>query len=99
MCSGICSLGRSTIPSGNRPSSLTLRAYATVFGTRRRGRGRCVTRGELLAKVGPFREAYARHGLATHAAALAFRVLVALVPLTLLGIALLGALGLEDVWR
>lgn len=58
-----------------------------------------MSRSELLAKVGPVREAYARHGLATHAAAIAFRVLVALVPLSLLGIALLGALGLDDVWR
>jgi membrane protein len=54
---------------------------------------------EVLARAAPIREAYAEHGLATHAAAIAFRVLVALVPLTLLGIALLGALDLEDVWR
>jgi len=32
-------------------------------------------------------------------AALAFRVLASLVPLTLLGLGLLGAFGLEDVWR
>jgi membrane protein len=38
------------------------------------------------------------HRLTTHAAAVAFRVLVALVPLLLLGIAMLGVLGLEDVW-
>jgi membrane protein len=38
------------------------------------------------------------HRLTTHAAAVAFRVLVALVPLVLLGIAMLGVLGLEDVW-
>lgn len=57
-----------------------------------------VTRKELLAKTGPVREAYGAHGLATHAAAIAFRVLVALVPLALLFVALLGALGLEDVW-
>jgi membrane protein len=53
---------------------------------------------ELLRRAAPARAAYAEHGLATHAAAIAFRLLVALVPLTLLGIALLGALGLEDVW-
>lgn len=39
------------------------------------------------------------HRLPTHAAAIAFRVLVALVPLVLLGTALLGTLGLESVWR
>jgi membrane protein len=33
-----------------------------------------------------------------YAAAIAFRVLVSLVPLALLGLGLLGALGLEDVW-
>jgi len=57
-----------------------------------------VTREELLAKAGPVREAYGLHGLATHAAAIAFRVLIAVGPLLLLGTALLGALGLEDVW-
>jgi membrane protein len=34
-----------------------------------------------------------------YAAAIAFRVLVSLVPLALLGLGLLGALGLEDVWH
>lgn len=57
-----------------------------------------MTRAELLAKVRPIREAYSEHGLATHAAAIAFRLLVALVPLVLLAVSLLGALGLEDVW-
>jgi membrane protein len=33
-----------------------------------------------------------------YSAAIAFRVLVSLVPLALLGLGLLGALGLEDVW-
>jgi membrane protein len=33
-----------------------------------------------------------------HTGAIAFRVLVALVPLVLLGLGILGALGLEDVW-
>lgn len=53
----------------------------------------------LRARVGPLREALRRHRLPTHAAAIAFRVLVALVPLLLLGVALLGVLGLESVWR
>lgn len=39
------------------------------------------------------------HELLTYASAIAFRALVALVPLTLLGIALLGALGRPDVWH
>lgn len=39
------------------------------------------------------------HELLTYASAIAFRALVALVPLTLLGVALLGALGRPDVWH
>jgi membrane protein len=37
--------------------------------------------------------------LLTYAAAIAFQGLVALVPLALLGLGLLGVLGLEDTWR
>jgi membrane protein len=44
-------------------------------------------------------EAFVRHDLPTFTSALAFRVLVSLVPLALLGLALLGAFGLEGVWR
>jgi membrane protein len=40
----------------------------------------------------------AQHHLWTYASAISFRALVALVPLVLLGLALLSALGLEDVW-
>jgi membrane protein len=40
----------------------------------------------------------ARHRLGTHASAIAFRILVSLVPLVLLALGLLGALGLRDVW-
>jgi membrane protein len=58
-----------------------------------------MSRRELLARAAPIRAAYAEHGLATHAAAIAFRVLVALVPLALLSIALLGAFDLDDTWR
>jgi membrane protein len=39
------------------------------------------------------------HKLPVYSAALAFQTLVALVPVTLLGLAILGASGLEDVWR
>jgi membrane protein len=56
-------------------------------------------RRRLLARAAPVREAYAEHGLATHAAAIAFRVLVALPPVLLLSAALLGTFGLEDTWR
>jgi membrane protein len=43
--------------------------------------------------------ASAEHQLTTYASAIAFRSLVALVPLTLLGLALLHVFGLEEVWR
>ncbi len=44
-------------------------------------------------------EEFRKRDLLTYASAIAFRGLVALVPLTLLGLGLLGALGLPDVWR
>jgi membrane protein len=42
---------------------------------------------------------FAKHGLLDHASAMAFAVLKALVPLTLLGLAVLGAAGQQHVWR
>jgi membrane protein len=39
------------------------------------------------------------HKLPVYSAALAFQTLTALVPITLLGLAILGVAGLEDVWR
>ena len=42
---------------------------------------------------------FAKHELLDHAGAIAFAVLKSLIPLTLLGLALLGALGEERVWR
>ena len=43
-------------------------------------------------------DAFAEHNLLTYAAAIAFQGLVALIPLTLLGLGLLGAAGRQDVW-
>jgi membrane protein len=43
-------------------------------------------------------DAFSDHDLLTYACAIAFQVLKSLVPLGLLGIALLGALGRQDVW-
>jgi membrane protein len=45
------------------------------------------------------KDAVARHRLLTFASAVSFRALVALVPLTLLGLGVLGALGQESVWE
>lgn len=42
---------------------------------------------------------FAKHGLLDHASAIAFAVLKALVPLTLLGLAVLGAVGERRVWK
>jgi membrane protein len=43
--------------------------------------------------------AFVEHNLLTYAAAIAFQALIALVPLVLLALGLLGAFGMEDVWR
>jgi YihY family inner membrane protein len=44
------------------------------------------------------RKRFAEHELLTYAGALAFQVVKSLIPLSLLGIALLGAVGRRDVW-
>jgi membrane protein len=43
--------------------------------------------------------AFVKHNLLTYAAAIAFQGLIALVPLTLLSLGLLGATGHKDVWK
>ena len=55
-------------------------------------------RSDTAGFVRDVASACAEHRLTTHASAIAFRILVSLVPLTLLGLGLLGALGLGDVW-
>ncbi len=42
---------------------------------------------------------FAKHALLDHAGAIAFAVLKAVIPLTLFGLAVLGALGDQHVWR
>jgi membrane protein len=59
-------------------------------GTRRKHRRHPV--------AAPIVETFAEHNLLTYAAAIAFQGLVALVPLTLLGLGLLGATGRQEVW-
>ena len=53
------------------------------------------TRGPL---VDDLRSRLTEHGLPIYASAIAFRALVALIPLVLLGLGLLGALGLQSTW-
>ena len=60
--------------------------------TRRRAR----TRGKSV--VEPIVALFAEHNLLTYAAAIAFQGLVALVPMTLLGLGILGATGHRSVW-
>jgi membrane protein len=51
------------------------------------------------ALVRDIADAFVEHNLLTYAAAIAFQGLIALVPLTLLSLGLLGATGHQDVWR
>jgi membrane protein len=55
-------------------------------------------RRELLDLAREVGSALRRHRLGTHSSAVAFRVLVSMPPLALLGIGLLGAFDLESVW-
>src|SRR3954462_416417 len=48
--------------------------------------------------VAPIAETFAEHNLLTYAAAIAFQGLISLVPMTLLGLGLLGATGPKEVW-
>jgi membrane protein len=52
----------------------------------------------IRAFVALWSELFARHNLLTWASAIAFQVLVALVPLTVLALGILGALGERSVW-
>jgi membrane protein len=61
----------------------------------RTARGRAARLREVARLVAA---AFQEHDLLTYASAISFRALIALVPLVLLGLALLGALGLQDVW-
>jgi membrane protein len=56
-------------------------------------------RQELKAFVKRLVECFEEHNLVGHAHAIAWKVLFALVPLTLAGIAVLGFLGMESVWE
>jgi membrane protein len=54
--------------------------------------------GRVRKLVDVWVDAFARHDLLTYASAIAFHVLKSLIPLALLGTALLGATGRQDVW-
>src|SRR4051812_49382817 len=55
--------------------------------------------GTRSSLVGDLRSRLHEHRLAIYASAIAFRAIVALIPLALLGLGLLGALGLKGTWE
>ena len=57
------------------------------------------SRAEQRRLLADLRREYARNRLFVYSSAIAYRALVSLVPLILLGLALLGALGLQRTWR
>ena len=54
--------------------------------------------GRMRELVKIWVDLFARHELLSYASAIAFQVLKSLVPLSLLGIALLGVIGRQDIW-
>jgi membrane protein len=64
-------------------------------------KARAPSRGRLTPGIlwADLRRAFEAHDLLTYSAAVAFQGFVALVPLALLVLALLGVLGMEDTWR
>jgi len=61
-------------------------------------RVRSKTRSRIRTFVDVWVDVFAKDNLLTYASAIAFQALVALVPLVLLGLALLDALGKQSVW-
>jgi membrane protein len=59
---------------------------------------RRLTRRNARALAGEVVDAFTKNRLLTYASAVAFRTFVSLIPLTLLGIALLGATGEQKIW-
>jgi membrane protein len=57
-----------------------------------------IDRRKAASLVREIVDQFGEHRLLTYASAVAFRTLVALIPLTLLGIALLGATGQRKIW-
>jgi membrane protein len=62
---------------------------------RERSRSRGSRRHELVSELA---RRFGEHHLPIYASAIAFRAVIALIPLLLLGLGLLGALGLQDTW-
>src|SRR5207244_651577 len=74
-------------------------SFVAQAAYRRSGRGSARRRGLGIGVVaGDMRDAFVEHNLLTYAAAVAFQMIVALLPLAVLGLALLGAFGLGHLW-
>jgi len=73
-------------------------AKAAMSGSRARSNSKSAWRSRLRKLVRELVVASREHHLWTYASAIAFRALVALVPLALLGLGILSATHLESVW-
>jgi membrane protein len=73
-------------------------AKAARSGSRTRGGAKRARRGDFRELASQLLTAFREHHLWTYASAIAFRALVALVPLTLLGLGILSAAHLQSVW-
>jgi membrane protein len=62
----------------------------------RQGSGRRTRRRHLIRELS---RRFSEHEVPIYASAIAFRALISVIPLTLLGLGLLGALGLQDTWH
>src|SRR3954452_24885251 len=58
--------------------------------------GRRTRRRHLIRELG---RRFSEHEIPIFASAIAFRALISVIPLGLLGLGLLGALGLQDTWH
>lgn len=62
----------------------------------RQSQRRRTRRGHLIDEL---RRRFSEHELPIYASAIGFRALISVIPLALLGLGLLGALGLQDTWH
>src|SRR5205085_1348483 len=80
----------------SRAFRVRLQRPSERMAPRQRSQGRRRTRRHLVHELA---RRVSDHELGIYASAIAFRALVALIPLVLLGLGLLGAFGLQSTWR
>src|SRR5919202_506840 len=81
-----------------KPKGSVLSSFTTLVEVTCTTPGAARRRQVALELAGELKDSIARHRLLTFSSAVSFRALVALVPLTLLGLGVLGALGQASVW-